>query len=35
LFIPAYFLAGFIVARRGLHPYLDNPFEREAFDKAP
>jgi hypothetical protein len=34
-FIPAYFLASWLVARRGLNPYLDNPFEREAYEKAP
>lgn len=34
-FIPAYFVAGWLVARRGLNPYFDNPFEREAYEKAP
>ena len=29
--IPAYFLASFLAWRRGLDPYLDNPFEVEAF----
>jgi hypothetical protein len=35
LFIPLYLLAAFIAYRRGLDPYLDNPFEREAYDEAP
>ena len=33
-FLPAYFLGSFIAKLRGKHPYLDNPFEREAFDEA-
>jgi len=32
LFIPAYFAASFIAWKRGWHPYLDNRFEREAFE---
>lgn len=31
LFIPAYLVASAIAACRGLDPYRDNPFEREAF----
>jgi hypothetical protein len=34
LFIPLYLLASANAAWRGLDPYRDNPFEREAFDKA-
>ncbi|MEO5703289.1 MAG: hypothetical protein ABIQ54_05340 [Gammaproteobacteria bacterium] len=30
-FIPAYLLAGLYVWLRGGNPYLDNPFEREAY----
>jgi hypothetical protein len=30
-FIPAYFLSSFWVGWRGCHPYLDNPFEVEAY----
>ena len=30
LFIPAYLLSGLWARARGGHPYLDNPFEREA-----
>src|SRR5690554_5268016 len=33
-FIPAYLLASAWMAIRGRDPYLDNPFEREAFDEA-
>ncbi|MGQ0633923.1 MAG: hypothetical protein ACT4QC_04895 [Planctomycetaceae bacterium] len=29
--IPAYFAAGFWQWWQGRHPYLDNPFEREAY----
>ena len=32
-FIPAYLLASIIAWMRGLDPYLDNPFEREAFGR--
>lgn len=32
LFVPAYLAAGLWAAVRGGHVYLDNPFEREAFD---
>lgn len=31
LFIPAYLTASVLVRLRGLDPYLDNPFEREAY----
>lgn len=34
LFLPAYFLCSFRCWRRGLDPYLDNPFEREAFERG-
>lgn len=34
LFIPAYFLFSFLAWRRGFDPYLDNPFEREAFGET-
>ena len=34
LLIPTYMLAGLYVYLRGGDPYLDNPFEREAFDAA-
>jgi hypothetical protein len=30
--IPAYLLASLYVYSRGRNPYLDNPFEREAFE---
>lgn len=33
LFIPAYLFAALVAKLRGLDPYLDNPFEREAYDK--
>jgi hypothetical protein len=33
-FLPAYFLSSFLARLRGQHPYLDNHFEREAFDEA-
>lgn len=33
-FIPLYLLAAAVAAWRGLDPYRDNPFEREAFDLA-
>lgn len=32
--LPAYFAGSFLAWRRGLHPYLDNPFEREAFGRS-
>lgn len=32
LFIPAYFLASGYLWLRGYDAYLDNPFERQAFD---
>lgn len=32
LMIPAYLLASLYMKLRGRHPYLDNPFEREAFE---
>jgi len=31
IFIPAYLFASYLAWRRGLDPYLDNPFEREAY----
>ena len=31
-FIPLYLAAALIAKLRGKHPYLDNPFERAAFD---
>lgn len=31
LFIPAYLLASLLAALRGRDPYLDNPFERQAY----
>jgi len=34
LFIPAYLLMCAVTRLRGLRPYEDNPFEREAFTKA-
>lgn len=34
-FIPAYLLCSLVVWLRGGHFYLDNPFELEAFQKAP
>ena len=34
LFIPAYLAASFRLLLCGRHPYLDNPFEREAFDET-
>jgi hypothetical protein len=34
LFIPAYLLCYFTLWLRGRHPYFDNPFEREAFEKG-
>jgi hypothetical protein len=34
LFIPAYFACSAWQWLRGRHPYLDNPFEREAYDTA-
>jgi hypothetical protein len=30
--IPAYLLASLYAYLRGRNPYLDNPFEREAFE---
>jgi hypothetical protein len=35
LFIPAYLLGSVLALVRGKRPYLDNPFEREAYDRAP
>jgi hypothetical protein len=32
LFVPAYLVASLIQLLRGMNPYRDNPFEREAFD---
>lgn len=34
LFIPAYLLASLIAKLRGRDAYRDNPFEREAYEKA-
>ena len=34
LFVPAYLLASFVQLLRGMQPYRDNPFEREAFDSV-
>jgi hypothetical protein len=34
IFIPAYFLASVYQVIRGREGYRDNPFEREAYDKA-
>jgi hypothetical protein len=34
LFIPLYLLATAIAYLRGLDPYRDNPFEREAFESS-
>jgi hypothetical protein len=34
LLIPVYLTASFVQYMRGLDVYLDNPFEREAFDDA-
>jgi hypothetical protein len=35
LFIPAYLLASLMLYLQGRDAYMDNPFEREAFSKAP
>ncbi len=35
LFIPAYLLCSMVLWWRGKNPYLDNPFEVEAFDLFP
>lgn len=34
-FIPAYLMSSCWVWARGRHPYWDNPFEREAYERAP
>jgi hypothetical protein len=34
-FLPAYALSSFLCWRRGLNPYLDNRFEKPAFEKFP
>jgi hypothetical protein len=34
LFVPAYLIASLLAWKRGLDPYRDNPFEREAFEKC-
>ena len=34
LFVPAYLMASLIALLRGRRAYLDNPFEREAFDNS-
>jgi hypothetical protein len=33
-FIPVYLLASLIARLRGGHPYLDNPFEKQAFRES-
>jgi hypothetical protein len=35
LFVPAYLLSSLAQLMRGRRPYLDNPFEREAYSRAP
>ena len=35
LFLPAYGLASVAVMLKGQRAYLDNPFEREAYENAP
>jgi len=35
LFIPAYLLCSAVIWSRGGNAYRDNPFEREAYGKAP
>ena len=35
LFIPAYLLIAAVMKWRGKSAYLDHPFEREAYEKAP
>jgi hypothetical protein len=35
LFLPAYFVASLLAWKRGRHPYFDNHFEREAYDRVP
>jgi len=34
LFLPLYFLGSLVAKLRGQNYYLDNPFEREAYEKA-
>ncbi len=34
LFVPAYFIASLVAWSKGKDPYLDNPFEKEAFDNS-
>jgi hypothetical protein len=34
-FLPLYISASLILWMRGRDPYLDNPFEREAYEQAP
>jgi len=34
LFVPAYLLCWLVLWLRGKNPYLDNPFERQAYDEA-
>lgn len=34
LFIPAYLIGSVVAGLRGKRPYMDNPFEREAYDSA-
>lgn len=33
-FVPAYLACWAVLWMRGKHPYFDNPFEREAFNRA-
>jgi hypothetical protein len=35
LMLPLYLIAGAVLFVRGRDPYLDNPFEREAFEQGP
>jgi len=35
LMLPMYLIAGVVLFFRGQDPYLDNPFEREAFEHGP
>jgi len=35
LFVPAYLIGSLVALLRGQRAYLDNPFEREAYEQAP
>lgn len=35
LFLPAYAMSSFVCWRKGLNPYLDNRFEKPAYDQYP